>query len=219
MDLDITTLVVSIFQQNCRLVMDRKSREAVLIDPGDEDERILAAIEEKGARVTHILNTHGHIDHAGAVAPLQRALGVPFAMHGADVPFLGALPQRGAFWDMPDLEVPKLDLDLEGVASFPFAGEEIRILPTPGHTPGGLTFLFDDHGFFGDTLFRMSVGRTDLGGDAKVYARTLEDVVLALPDETIVHTGHGPDTSIGVERRENPFLNGQMRVDDGGSYL
>lgn len=218
MDLDITTLVVGMFQQNCRIVRERTTNEAVIIDPGDEDDRIVEELEEMGAEVTHILCTHAHIDHAGAVAPLRAALGVPFALHSADLPILEALSDRGAFWGMDDVEVPRVDLDLADVGSIPWGGGEIVVIPTPGHTPGGVTFLFDEHGLFGDTLFRLSVGRTDLGGDAKVYARTLSEVVLALPDHLIVHSGHGPDTTIGAERRENPFLNGQMRVDHPGFF-
>lgn len=218
MDIEIVTIVVSPFQQNCRLVKDRATGEALIIDPGDEAERILHVVEEKDARVTRILNTHAHLDHAGAVAPLKRALGVPFALHGADLPILEALEQSGRMWGMPGVEVPTVEEDLEGVDAVPFAGGEIRVLHAPGHTPGGVIFLFGKEGIFGDTLFRLSVGRTDLGGNAQVYAKTLEDVVLALDDDVVVHCGHGPSTTIGAERRENPFLNGQIRIDAPGYF-
>jgi glyoxylase-like metal-dependent hydrolase (beta-lactamase superfamily II) len=214
-DLDIQTLVVSPFQQNCRLVVDRASRDAVLFDPGDEADRILAAVEASGARVTHILNTHGHIDHAGAVAPVQEALDVPFGIHPADRHFIEALPERGAAWGMGPVAVPRMDLDLSETTTIPFGRGEIRVLATPGHTPGGVTFLIGEHGIFGDTLFKGSIGRTDLGGDAEVYARTLRDVVLALPDDVVVHAGHGPDSTIGEERRTNPFLTGQIPLAGG----
>lgn len=218
MDLEIITLVVSPFQQNCRLVKSKASGEAVIIDPGDEADRILQAVEESGARVTRILNTHAHLDHAGAVAPLKKALDVPFALHSGDVPILEALEQSGRMWGMGGVETPEVDEDLSKVETIAFGDGVIRVVHTPGHTPGGVTFLFGKHGFFGDTLFHLSVGRTDLGGDARVYARTLEDVVLALPDDVIVHTGHGPDTTIGVERSENPFLNGRIRIDGSSLY-
>lgn len=217
MDIDVTTIVVSPFMQNCRLVMDRKTGEALVIDPGDEAERIQAICEEKGARVTRIINTHAHLDHAGGVADLKERLGVPFALHRADLPILQALPDSGRMFGLGPRDVPEVDLDLSTVSTIPFAGEEIRVLETPGHTPGGVTFLFDSVGFFGDTLFQGSIGRTDLGGDAKVYAKTLKEVVLALPDDTVVHTGHGPSTTIGIERKMNPFLNGQIAVD--GPFL
>jgi hydroxyacylglutathione hydrolase len=214
MDLEVETLVVGPFQQNCRIVKDRRSGQAVIVDPGDEAERILAAVRRLGARVSHVLATHAHLDHVGAVAPVKRALGVPFGLHRADLALLQALPAHGRMFGIHGLEVPAVEIDLAEVEEIPFGAGAIRVLPTPGHTPGGVTFLFGQHGFFGDSLFRMSVGRTDLGGDAAVYARTLAETILGLPDETIVYAGHGPDTTIGVERRENPFLNGQVAVDD-----
>jgi len=213
MEIEVTTVVVGPFQQNCRIVKDGASGEGVIVDPGDEAERILAAVEASGARVTMILATHAPLDHVGAVAAVKRALGVPFALHRADFDLLAALPEHGAMFGIHGLEVPTVDLDLADVTSIPFGADEIRVVPTPGHTPGGVTFFFGEQGFFGDTLFRMSVGRTDLGGDAQVYARTLRETVLGLPDETVVYTGHGPDTTIGIERRENPFLNGTIALD------
>ena len=211
MDLEVTTIVVSPFQQNCRIVKDRASGQAVIVDPGDEADRILeaaAAVQEGGGRITHILGTHAHLDHVGAVAPVKRALGVPFALHRDDFPLLHQLPVHGLRFGMGGLEVPEVEIDLAEVTEIPFGDEQIRVVHTPGHTPGGVTFFFGEQGFFGDSLFRMSVGRTDLGGDADVYAKTLREVILALPDETVVYTGHGPDTTIGVERVQNPFLNG-----------
>ncbi len=214
MDLAITTLVVGPFQQNCRLVADRASGQAVLVDPGDEPDRILEAVKESGALVRYVLATHAHLDHVGAVAPVQRALKAPFALHAADLPLLQALPEHGRMFGIGGLEVPVVGMDLALTPEIPFADGHIRVLATPGHTPGGVTFLFGADGFFGDTLFRGSVGRTDLGGDAQAYAKTLRDVVLALPDETVVYSGHGPDSTIGEERLRNPFLNGEVRIDD-----
>lgn len=212
MRLSVTTVVVSPFEQNCRVVKDLDSGDGVIVDPGDEPERILKAVAQSGARITHILATHAHLDHVGAAAAVRRALGAPFCLHRGDLPLLRALPEHGALFGIPGLEVPPVDLDLADVREIPLGQGRIRVLHTPGHTPGGVTFLFDGDGFFGDSLFRLSVGRTDLGGDARVYARTLKDVILGLPDETVVRCGHGPDTTIGVERRENPFLNGTLRL-------
>jgi glyoxylase-like metal-dependent hydrolase (beta-lactamase superfamily II) len=212
MPIDVTTVVVSPFEQNCRIVKDVASGQGVVVDPGDEPERILEAVEASGARITHLLATHAHLDHVGAAAALRRALGVPFALHGADVPLLRMLPEHGRLFGMGGLEVPEVDIDLATVTSIPFGDGEIRVLPTPGHTPGGVTFLFGKDGFFGDSLFRGSVGRTDLGGHGPTYARTLRDVILGLPDDTVVRSGHGPDSTIGEERRRNPFLNGTMSI-------
>jgi len=212
MRLDITTVVVSPFEQNCRIVKDLDSGSGVIVDPGDEAERILEAVAASGARITHVLATHAHLDHVGAAAEVRRALGAPFCLHRGDLPLLKALPEHGEMFGMRGLEVPPVDIDLADVREIPLGAGRIQVLHTPGHTPGGCTFLFDGDGFFGDSLFRLSVGRTDLGGDAKVYARTLSDIILGLPDSTLVRSGHGPDTTIGRERRENPFLNGTYRL-------
>ncbi len=213
MALEVTTVVVGPFQQNCRVVKDPASGDGVIIDPGADAERILAAVKTSGANITHILATHAHLDHVGAVADVKRELDVPFALHRDDFDLLKGLPQHGAMFGIHGLEVPEVEIDLAEVTSIPLGDGEIRVVHTPGHTPGGVTFMWGDQGFVGDSLFRMSVGRTDLGGDAQVYARTLRETILGLPDETIVYTGHGPDTTIGVERRENPFLNGSIALD------
>ncbi len=213
MDLDVTTIVVSPFQQNCRIVKDRASGDGVIIDPGDEAERILAAVDASGATITHILGTHAHLDHVGAVYEVKEALDVPFALHQGDFELLQQLPQHGMMFGMQGLRVPRVDIDLAEVSSIPFGDGEIEVVHTPGHTPGGVTFLFDGQGFFGDSLFKLSVGRTDLGGDAAVYAKTLRETILGMPDDTVVYTGHGEDTTIGAERIHNPFLNGQISID------
>jgi hydroxyacylglutathione hydrolase len=213
MDLAVATVVVSPFEQNCRIVLDRDSGDVVVVDPGDEPERLLAAVRKAGGTVRYLLATHGHLDHVGAVAPLRDALGVPFGIHRGDVPLLRALPDHGRMFGMAGLRAPTMDLDLSEVSALPFGAGVIRVLPTPGHTPGGTTFFFGEDGkkgLFGDSLFHLSVGRTDLGGDARVYARTLRDVILPLPDDVEVHSGHGPSSTMGVERRDNPFLNGAI---------
>ena len=216
MDLVVTTLVVSPFEQNCRIVLDRETGEAVVIDPGDSPARILKAVKACGGTVKVLLATHGHLDHVGAVVPVREALKVPFAIHRADRPILDWMPQHGEMFGMAGLKVPDIDLDLSEVDEIPFGKGVIRVLKTPGHTPGGCTFLFGDDatvGMFGDSLFHLSVGRTDLGGDARVYARTIRDVILPLPDRTEVHSGHGPSSTMAVERADNPFLTGEIPLE------
>jgi len=213
MELAIRTLPVGPFQQNARVVVETVRHEALVVDPGAEAERILRTVEAMGGEVRYVLLTHAHLDHAGAAAPVRRALGVPLALHRADGPLLEAMAEHGRMFGISGLEVPEVDLDLAEVETLPFGEGEIRVVPTPGHTPGGVTFLIGKDGFFGDTLFQGSVGRTDLGGDPRVYAKTLREVVLAFPDETVVMSGHGPDTTIGIERRTNPFLNGTLALD------
>ncbi|MBL9087020.1 MAG: MBL fold metallo-hydrolase [Planctomycetia bacterium] len=225
MDLAITELVVSPFQQNCRVVVDRASGDAVVVDPGDDPKRILAAVKQSGGNVRYLLATHGHLDHVGAVVPVRAALKVPFAIHRGDRPILDLMPDHAQMFGMGPLKVPDIDLDLAEVDELPFGAGLLRVLKTPGHTPGGCTFLFHDPshggtdiGLFGDSLFHLSVGRTDLGGDARVYACTIRDVLLALPDETVVHSGHGPSSTIAVERAMNPFLNGDVSLDAPGGW-
>jgi glyoxylase-like metal-dependent hydrolase (beta-lactamase superfamily II) len=214
-DLAITTLVVSPFAQNCRVVLDKDSGDAVVVDPGDDAKGILRAVRASGGTVKMLLATHAHLDHVGAVAPVQDALRVPFAMHSGDLPILRMLTEHGEVFGMRGLRVPKVDVDLATTAEIPFGSGVIRVVPTPGHTPGGVTFLFGERGrtgLFGDSLFHLSVGRTDLGGDPEVYARTIRDVLLPLPDATVVHSGHGPSSTMAVERRDNPFLNGELSL-------
>lgn len=216
MDLAITTLVVSPFEQNCRIVVDRASGDAVVVDPGDDPRGILAAAKASGGTVRYLLATHGHLDHVGAVVPVREALRAPFAIHRADRPILDLMPDHARMFGMGTLRVPDIDLDLSELDELPFGDGVIRIVKTPGHTPGGCTFLFHDGsdvGLFGDSLFHLSVGRTDLGGDARVYARTIRDVILALPDTTVVHSGHGPSSTMAVERAMNPFLNGAIALE------
>jgi glyoxylase-like metal-dependent hydrolase (beta-lactamase superfamily II) len=210
------TLVVSPFQQNCRLVMDEETGEAVVVDPGDEAARILRAVRESGAKVRLLLATHAHLDHVGAVADLKDALKVPFALHTGDLALLEALPEHGAVFGMRGLRVPSVDVDLATTSEVPLGRGVVRVVPTPGHTPGGVTFLLGERGrtgLFGDSLFHLSVGRTDLGGDPRVYAATIRDVILRLPDDTEVHSGHGPSSTMAVERRHNPFLTGELELD------
>lgn len=214
-DLAVTTLVVGPFRENCRIVVDRESGEAVVVDPGDEAKRILKAIRESGGKVKMLLATHAHLDHVGAVADLKDALGVPFALHHDDLPLLAMLSQHGTAFGMRGLRVPTVDVDLAETKEIPLGRGVIRVVHTPGHTAGGVTFLFGEKGrkgLFGDSLFRLSIGRTDLGGDPEVYAKTIRDVILPMPDDTEVHSGHGPSSTIGVERRENPFLNGEIDI-------
>ena len=221
MDLAITTLVVSPFEQNCRVVVDRTSGDAVVVDPGDAPDRILAAVKASGGRVKALLATHGHLDHVGAVVPVRAALKVPFAIHRADRPILDLMPDHARMFGMGPLRVPDIDLDLAEVDELSFGDGVIRVVKTPGHTPGGCTFVFHDGkdvGLFGDSLFHLAVGRTDLGGDAKVYARTIRDVILSMPDDLVVHSGHGPSSTMAVERRMNPFLNGDVDLDAGGDW-
>jgi glyoxylase-like metal-dependent hydrolase (beta-lactamase superfamily II) len=205
------------WQTNCWVVAPAAGEECVVIDPGYDAEGPLdAVLEEHRLRPVAVLLTHGHVDHTWSVVPVCGAKGVPALMHPADrgmlvepasaigappgTPILGRLD-----WAEPD-DVRELKdgelLDL--------AGLQLRVDETPGHTPGSITFLGDDQYFSGDLLFAGSIGRTDFpGGSFEQIQESLVRVALALPDETVVRPGHGPDTTIGRERISNPFMPGR----------
>lgn len=197
------------FAENCYIAMDRTSRDALLIDPGSEAERIHSRIEEIQAQVVGIANTHAHIDHVGAVAPLQEKLEVPFMLHRGDSPWLEQLPVQASMFGLPPVKIPSIDQALEAGQELEVGALRARVLHTPGHSEGGCCFYFEAQGvvFAGDTLFRQSIGRTDLpGGDHATLLEAIERELLGLDDAVVVYCGHGPPTLIGTERRQNPFL-------------
>jgi hydroxyacylglutathione hydrolase len=203
-------LVTGPFQENTYLVAAGGAREAVLVDPGDEPDRIARALERLELRPVAILNTHGHLDHVGAVAELRDRYGIPFALHPADRFLVENLEEQAAMFGLSGYRDPEVDRELVPGESIELAGLRFDVLFTPGHTPGHVAFRVGDAVFSGDCLFAGSIGRTDLpGGDAPTLRRSLQDVLLALPDSTTVYPGHGPATTIGRERRTNPFLNGE----------
>ncbi len=205
-------LPVGAFQANAWLVWDEESGKGLLVDPGDEAERLLAWIGEKGVQVEILLATHGHLDHVSAAREVGEALGgVPFAMHGADRFLLESLGETRKQFGLAPKEPPRLDRELSGGEILPVGTRELRVLHVPGHSPGSAAFLDEQGGnlLTGDLLFKGSVGRTDLpGGDAPVLFESIRKKVLTLPGSTRILPGHGPETSIDDERKHNPFLLG-----------
>ena len=205
----IETITNGPFIENCFLVADPKTKKAIVIDPGDEHERIVRVVEQAGVEVVEIVNTHGHVDHAGSVAPLKRALKVPFAIHPADQPWLEHLAASAAAFGLPPKETPEVDRSLEHDQELNIGDVSGRVLHTPGHTEGGCCLYFPDAQvvFVGDTLFAGSIGRTDLpGGSMNTLIKSIREQLLTLDDEVTVFCGHGAPTDIGTERRTNPFL-------------
>ncbi len=206
--MEIRYETVGPFAENSYFVFDEETREAVAIDPGDEPERLLRLMEAEAWKIKYILNTHAHIDHVGAVEAVKEHSGAPFYLPEAELPLLEALPMQAAMFGLSPPPTPQVDEDLKEGDVFKLAGGiEIEVFSTPGHSPGSVSFRVGDVLIVGDTLFQGSIGRTDLpGGDLETLLSSIRDRLMAYPDQTVVYPGHGPPTTIGDERRDNPFL-------------
>jgi hydroxyacylglutathione hydrolase len=211
MPMIIETLPVGPLQCNCSILVDEGTRRAIVIDPGGDFEKIRARLEKAGAAVSAIVHTHTHIDHVGATAPLQRWTEAPASIHEADRPLYDLLPVQAEMLGVPLPERCDIDGDLVDEHVVRAGGIELVVMHTPGHTPGSVSFVVHGDGspvaFTGDTLFRRGIGRTDLwGGDSDLIFRSLKNRLMTLAEDTRVIAGHGPTTTIGEERRANPFL-------------
>jgi glyoxylase-like metal-dependent hydrolase (beta-lactamase superfamily II) len=199
--------------KNGFVVAGDRSPEAILIDPGDEVDELIDAIRQERLSVTAILLTHAHLDHITGVGPAKRALGVPVWLHKADLFLYNGAVDQGRMFGLHVEAPPPVDRFYDVGVPFTFGESIVDIRHTPGHCPGGVCLAVGDAGstdrdlFVGDTLFAGSIGRTDLpGGDYDELIESIRTVLFSYPDETVVHSGHGPDTTIGHERRTNPFL-------------
>jgi glyoxylase-like metal-dependent hydrolase (beta-lactamase superfamily II) len=210
-------LPVGLLQCNCLIIGDPKSREAIVIDPGDEVERILGLLGRYKLTVKVIVSTHAHIDHVGGLAKLHQYTGAPVMMHNDDLPLYHGMEVQADFLGIEAPELVDVDHLLKEGDALSWGGFQANVIHTPGHSPGSVClYLPKDSGhikltqpqlFAGDTLFAGSIGRTDLwGGSFDQIMDSLKAKLLQLPDETVVHPGHGPTTSIGRERHSNPFL-------------
>lgn len=203
---------VAPFYKNGFVAGCERTREAILIDPGDEVDELLAAVRDLDVDVQAILLTHAHVDHITGVAAAKEAFDVPVYLHRDDLFLYEAAVQQGAMFGFKVRPQPPIDVyyDLTPVH---FGDYEVRVHHTPGHCPGGVCLQVGEKGtagrhlFVGDTLFAGSIGRTDLpGGDSAVLMRSITEVLFPLGDDAVVHPGHGPDTSIERERTTNPFV-------------
>jgi glyoxylase-like metal-dependent hydrolase (beta-lactamase superfamily II) len=212
-ELEVVSLPNGQLSQNCYLVADRRTREAVIIDPGEEPAMFLAELDTRAWALRAIWLTHAHVDHIIGVGAVKRATGVPIHLHPLDRRIYDALPQFGAWLGMELEPPPPPDVALEAGARLGVGGLEFEVRCTPGHSPGSVSFVGQGMVFGGDVLFNGSVGRTDLpGGDFATLMSTINSQFLSLPDSTVVHSGHGPDTTIGIERLTNPFITGSVRA-------
>jgi glyoxylase-like metal-dependent hydrolase (beta-lactamase superfamily II) len=195
----------------CTIVADTQSKEAVVVDGGDEAERIVARLTALGVRATHLLHTHAHIDHIGALGELRDRTGARGMLHPADLPLYAALGQQAKWLGCAPPRIVKLDGELTHGDRITVGAAALEVLHTPGHTPGSVTFALRANALTtlltGDTLFAGGVGRWDLGGTSLAdIVRSIREQLLAFPDATVVVPGHGAATTVGVERTSNPYL-------------
>lgn len=204
----LVKLVVGPLQVNCFILADDKTKEAIVIDPGDDAQDILRIIREKGLKVKSIVNTHAHFDHVGANRAIKEATGAELLLHEDDAAVLATVSNQSRSFGMDSVSSPAPDRLLKH-GDVITAGEiSLKVLHTPGHTPGGISLLEEGMVFTGDSLFAGSIGRTDFpGGDLTTLIRSIKRHLMILPDNTKVFSGHGPASTIGDERAENPFLN------------
>lgn len=214
----VETLAVGPLGCNCSIVADLEAKRAVVIDPGGDFADLRARLDALGVRVDAIVHTHTHIDHVGCTAELQRATGAGASIHEGDRLLYRMLPVQAEMLGLPAPAAADMDDGLLDGGTLRAGALEIAVLHTPGHTPGSCSFVVegDVDGqrqtvvFAGDTLFRGSIGRTDIGGlDQETLVRSVRQRLLTLPDDARVITGHGESTTIGAERRSNPFLRGR----------
>lgn len=203
----IKTLAVGPIQANCFVVGCEDTLEAVVIDPGEEGDRIMQAVTASNLTVKYIINTHGHMDHVSANKRVHELTGAPILIHALDAPMLDQVANSAAAWGLRAENSPAPDRKLQDGDKITFGNITLAVIHTPGHTTGGISLYAQDDVFVGDTLFAGSIGRTDFpGGSFETIRESIQQKLFKLGDDVRVHTGHGPTTTIGRERLHNPFV-------------
>ncbi len=203
------TVVVGPLGVNCTILGCAETKEGVVIDPGADGPRILAKVKELGLTVKYVINTHGHFDHVGANKELLAATGAKLLIHEADVPFLGRAAKSAAMYGLVTENSPEPDEFLADGQLISFGQQQLKVLHTPGHTPGGCCLYHQASGqvITGDTLFADGVGRTDFPGSSyEDLAAGIKAKLFTLPEATVAYPGHGPSTTIGHEKQNNPYV-------------
>ncbi len=209
----IETIVVSPFETNCFLVAQDVGQACVIIDPGDEDEKIIERIDTNNLTPSAILLTHGHGDHIGAVEPLRDKYKIPLYVGIGDEPLLASPSANMSAIFGHSIQCRAAEHSISDSDVLKIGNMEFVVFATPGHSPGGVCYYTGNRLFCGDTLFYGSIGRTDLpGGSHSQLISSIQKSILSLPEDTICFPGHGPSTTVGEERRDNPFLTGSTFV-------
>src|SRR6202034_2870151 len=211
----LETFPVGPLHCNCTILGDEVTHEAMVVDPGDNIPEILSRLQKHGLTLRQIVVTHAHIDHVGGAALLKKATGAPVFLNQQDLDLLSMMEMQAGWLGVPTPEVAPPDASAEDGLTIGLEALPAEVIHTPGHTPGSICLLFSAQNLLvaGDTLFAGSIGRTDLpGGDGQQILRSLRDRLLVLHDTTRVLPGHGPETTIGEERRSNPFLQPKFRM-------
>ncbi|MDX9715571.1 MAG: MBL fold metallo-hydrolase [Dissulfurispiraceae bacterium] len=201
----IETVAVGPLQANCHIIGDETTKKALVIDPGDELDRIVNAINKHGLKVEKIICTHGHFDHVGAAGELKKMLGGVLMLHEAEVETYKTAADMAAYWGFKVGEVLDPDEFAADGEQISIGGLNFKVMHTPGHSPGGICLYGEGIVLTGDTLFAGSVGRTDFPGGSMHKLKASFRRLMDLPDSTVVLSGHGPSTTIGVERTDNMF--------------
>lgn len=198
---------VGALETNCYLVYCQETLECAVIDPGAEAEKIFRVIGNKELKPAILINTHGHVDHVGANRDIKDKFDIPLYIHKADSPMLESILQTGLGFFLGAKASPPPDKFLEEGEEIKIGNVSLLVFHTPGHSPGSVSLLGDGILFSGDTLFYGGVGRTDLpGGSWAELERSIKERIFTLPEDTLVLTGHGPTTTVGQEKRFNPFI-------------
>ncbi|UCC66399.1 MAG: MBL fold metallo-hydrolase [Deltaproteobacteria bacterium] len=206
-------LMVGPLQANCYIVGCERTRQAAVIDPGGDVDQILTALAKDQLRLVYIINTHGHVDHAAGNKRLKEVTGAQLVIHESDAPMITHLARSGSMWGMKVENSPPPDLYVREGDTITIGDISLKVLHTPGHSPGGISLVTDKVVFVGDTLFAGSIGRTDFaGGDYDGLISGVRTKIFTLGDDVVVYPGHGPETTVGQEKRSNPFFReGGMR--------
>lgn len=203
-------LVVGPLQCNCYIVGDPETKEAIVIDPGDDADRLAESLAAKGLKVTAIVATHAHFDHIVAAGRLRELTGAPFYLHEDDKPVLSWMQESGRMFLGIELPAPpEVDSEAREGDRLVAGRVALEVIHTPGHSPGSISLVTDDAVFSGDTLFAGSIGRTDLpGGDTQALLDAVKDKLFRLDGDLPVYPGHGPATTLAQEQESNPFVGG-----------